>query len=49
MFALLARDATEDAAECAARLTRIGSSTGTEMLAGALTGLRLIKDKGNLE
>lgn len=45
LFALLARDATEDAAECAARLARIGSSTGTEMLAGALTGIRLITSK----
>jgi len=43
LFALLARDASDNVAECAARLACIGSSTGVEILNGALTGLRLIE------
>jgi hypothetical protein len=43
LFALLARDASDNVAECAARVTRLGNSTGAEILAGVLTGLRLIE------
>lgn len=43
LFALLALDAPDNLAECATRLARIGSSTGAEILNGALTGLRLIE------
>lgn len=42
--ALLARDASDNLAECAARVIRIGSSTGAAILAGALTGLQLSKE-----
>lgn len=42
-YALLARDASDNVAECAARVSRLGSSTGAEILAGALTGLGLIE------
>lgn len=42
-FALLARDAPNNVAECAARLARIGNSTGAEILNGVLTGVQLIQ------
>lgn len=41
---LIGREATSDVAECVGRLRSIGASTGTQMLAGALTALRLVLD-----
>lgn len=41
---LIGREATADVAECVGRLRSIGASTGTQMLAGALTALRLVVD-----
>ncbi|MCX7668527.1 MAG: DUF2877 domain-containing protein, partial [Anaerolineae bacterium] len=41
LWALLGRAATEAPSACASRLLRIGSSTGAQMLAGALTAMRL--------
>ncbi|MEJ5197886.1 MAG: DUF2877 domain-containing protein [Anaerolineae bacterium] len=41
LCALLERDARESPATCADRLRRVGSSTGAQLLGGALTALRL--------